>query len=384
MIVRAKDSVSGIEVSAEDAIPGRIYRCPYCNTKLHVCKKRYFVRYPDVPEHSNDVCIAMNARPPQDVEHKVRKTHKNDIFGKILRGRDLLDRPEPPDLPPHPLPLFGDQAAPLDPHLSTIETDDLTRFPALGTIVKVLQDLNIDNLNCEADRLETLGITQREIMQLAADIDNPDRDNLSRKDIEVLERLKEDEMRRRIVRPICTLRQFENSGLIHMEADTQLADCKLIDLFLSYSQGKYRTFFCDNYMNLGSRILYCRFTPLRELDEGDRPSLRFSMFWNNPENTNVTLYINFLSDGEHTAREYYEFFVRRMLEQRTLPNGTLRWVPRGATEEEIQRGFFEALVFGQWTNVERCDKRKDERHYISLRTNYFNARQIVFTKGYNQ
>lgn len=388
MIVKAYDPSLNKEVSAKNAIKGRVYLCPYCRTKLHVCQKRFFARFPEAPEHSNTVCIAMISKLPPDVEHQLRKTNRDDIFGRIMRGRDLLGLPEPPSPSPPPLPPSGDPVA-LD--FPIIETDSLERFPTLEPTVKVLRDLDIDYLNCEDYKLDVLGITHDDIIRLAADIDDPAIDILPADDTMVLETLVREEVsrverhvERHIEGPIRTLRQFDKLGLIFMVPHTKLADCTLIDLFLSFYRHEYRAYFMDNYTNLGGRILYCRFWPFRELDEGDRPSLRFTMFWNNPEKSNVTLYINFLSDDEHTARERYEFFAHRMLEQRALPDGTPRWVPRGATEEEIQRGYFDALVFGQWENAEKNDVVRDGCHYISLRTQYFNARQILFTKGYNQ
>lgn len=389
MLTVAIDIKTGKDVSISSANPSHDHKCKYCGTPVRPYGHHHFSRVPGAPEHSNQICIDLVSHPPSNIERQLKLTKKATIFNWLGNGTDRLE-PRNPVIPPQvdpddpinlPNPPHHLDVPPTPISINQLEgVADV--IPGLAEHIQTMRHNHIDQINLNIDDLEALDITIDEALHLTDSL-NTQEHALTGRDIQVLAAVINDNIQRTTFkpRPIRTLRQFNEANLIFLPPDTQLQNCCLIDLFLSYYHDEYKAHFMSNYKELGQRILYCSTSPLRVLDESDRPSLKFTMFWRKP-NTRITLYINFEDRGAHSAKEIYENFIRQTLEQRVNDEGAMTWVPRNATRNAIDKGRFSALVFGDWRHVEKYERYSDGTHYITLRSNYSSMRQILFVPGY--
>lgn len=407
MLTIARNKKTGKEDNAKNAIPGDPYECIYCGVQLHFCRKGFYVRNDGQPEHKRGAaCFNMVSRSISPaVRRKIELTRRTDFFGALESREDHIpdiDDEDPPliDTPDAPGDFndFVDPSGPYKdcPQLPAIDIGSLwtAHVPSeVVSIIDTVKEYNITQLSAARLDLSNLNITEDDLLHFTTTVGTPNL--LSERDFEVLAALVDHETKRfdnLRVNPIRTLKQFDDADIIFLPPGTHLADCDLKSVFLSYYHSGFRETFQKNYKTLGKRILYCQAKAFTfDFGDGRDPYLQFQMYWNNnldnmkKEYYNIRLYLNFNGNESHTANERFEFFVTQHFRKKMAEDGSQIWVPQNA-KKSAKNQKFDALLYGDW----KCSS-KDQisevngviKHKITLRTNYFNAKQLLFVRGYN-
>lgn len=401
MLDVAIDCETGERINARDARKGKKYKCPYCGTVMHVCHARnsdFFVRNDNQKPHPQGkrCYLLVNQSPPERIVRKLQKTSKKDLFGAIEGNHDRIPRDEPesePEFEPETEPDF--ESEPVIPGeqdtLPMLRVNDFAErgvpeddgpLSAMQESLERAQDYEITHLRPTPDTLRELDIQPEEYEHLSNVLQEHE-DDVSVRDIEVLDKLIDREMHRAVIveRPYRSLRQFNRDGLFFLPPDTQFNGCILKDIFLSYREEDYRDIIKNQKETLRKRILYCRAKRLTyQCEEREMPSVDFSMFW--PED-GEKYYINlrmYFPDGDgYTGQERYEFFLGKHYKA-VDSDGKQKYIPKPAKDENDKEKF-DALLYGDWRFV--SEKTEGKKHYLNFKTNYINAKQLLFVDGYN-